>query len=235
MRRVLLTRPLIDAYPLAKMLERKGIQSYLYPLFQPRFLPLLPIEDVQALIITSKNALRAIENHNTFKEFPLYAIGDETAQLAKNMGFLHVFNASGTSEDLIELILNRARPNEGIFWHFSGKIIHENIVEILQAQGFKAERRIVYYMEEVDTLPLSLQTYLKNQDISHVIFFSPHTVTLFVKVLKKYTLEKSTCHMRALCLSKNVALKASTLQWKEKWISLKPTAQSLMEYFDEKC
>ncbi|MBY0500853.1 MAG: uroporphyrinogen-III synthase [Alphaproteobacteria bacterium] len=235
MRRVLLTRPLIDAYPLAKILERKGIQYYLYPLFQPRFLPLLPIEDPQAVIITSKNALRAIEKYNKFKKLPLYAIGDETAQLARDMGFFHVVNASGTSKDLIKLILNTARPSEGIFWHLSGTIIHENIVEILQAHGFKAERRIVYYTEEVNTLPLSLQTHLKNHEISHVIFFSPHTVTLFVKVLKKYTLEKSACHMRALCLSKNVASKASELQWKEKWISSKPTAQSLMEYFDEKC
>lgn len=235
MRRVLLTRPLVDASPLAKVLEQKGIQSYVYPLFQLRFLPLLPLENPRAVIITSKNALRALEKHDTLKELPLYAIGDQTAQLAKDMGFLHVFNASGTSQDLIKLILNTARPSKGILWHLSGEIIHENIVDILKAHGLKAERRIVYYTEEVDILPLSLQTYLKNQEISHVIFFSPHTVALFVKVLKKYALEKSACQMCALCLSKNIFIKASTLEWKEKWISLKPTAKSLMEYFDEKC
>jgi uroporphyrinogen-III synthase len=234
MKFALIFRPLRDALPLAGELKSKGVEPYLCPLYHPCFLPLLPLENPQALIVTSKNALRALESHDDLKKLPLYAVGDETAALAQGMGFPEVISASGTSQELIQCILKRAHSKAGILWHLSGQIVKGNIVETLIEKRFEAQRRIVYSVEEAKNLPDPLLSHLQNQKIAYVLFFSSHTALLFVNLLKIYGLEKSACKMRAICLSQAIALKASMLTWKEIWISPKPTAQSMMSYFNEK-
>lgn len=233
MNRVLLIRPMDDALPLAKILKSKGIESLLYPLFTPRFLPFVPLKDPQAFIITSKNALRALEGHKNLREVPLYVVGDQSAQLAKKMGFSNVVSALGTSQELIQLILNHARHDAGILWHLSGERIKENIVQALQAKGFKAERKIVYCIEEIAVDP-SLFEDLQNQKISHVMFFSPHTTQIFIHLLKKKSIEKVTSQMIALCLSQDIAEETMSLDWKKIWISPRPATQNMVEYFNDK-
>jgi uroporphyrinogen-III synthase len=234
MKLALIIRPLEDSLPLAKDLDSKGIPSYLCPLYRPCFLPIPPLKNPQALILTSKNALRALENREDVKKIPLYAVGDQTAQLAQDRGFSKVISASGTSQELIQCILQRAHPKNGILWHLSGQIVKGNIVETLNRNGFEAQRSIVYRIEDAKNFPEALLSHLQNQRITHILFFSSHTTLLFVNLLKMYGLEKSACHMRAICLSQAAAFKASLLVWKEIWISSKPTVKSMIEYFDEK-
>ena len=272
MHRVLLIRQIEEALPLAKLLELKGIESCVYPLFEPIFLSIPSLEKPQGLIITSKNALRAIENElylNTglprrcaprndeggkvqsqtslrgallrskpekifqrLQKIPLYTVGDQTAQFAHSLGFSKIFNASGTSQDLIHLILQHAQREKGILWHLSGEIIKGNIVETLQSKGFEAERHIVYGIDETKNFPPALLSALQNQMISHVMFFSPRRTTNFVTIIKKNKLEEATRSMTSLCLSQDVAEKAAELNWGKIWISPQPTTQNMMRYFD---
>ncbi len=87
MLRILLIRPLEDALPIAGILASKGVESLLYPLFRAHFLPIPPLKTPQALIITSKNALRAAAAYDMLKKIPLYVVGDQTARLAQVQGF----------------------------------------------------------------------------------------------------------------------------------------------------
>jgi len=230
---VLLIRPLEDALPLAKILKSKGVESLLHPLFEPRFLPLSPLKAPQALIITSKNALRALEGYEELKEVPLYVVGDQTARLARERGFLKVLSASGTTQELTKLILDHAHPEKGVLYHFAGEIMKGNIVHELRFRGFDAERHIVYHIQEAENLPEPLLLDLQNEKISHVMFFSPHTTTIFVKLIIKNALEKIASRMTALCLSQDVAGKAEFLDWKKIWVSPQPATQNMTGYFDE--
>jgi len=231
---VLLIRPIDDALPLAKVLRSKGIEPLLYPLFTPRLLSVPLPKDPQAFIITSKNALRALEEHKDLRKTPLYVVGEQTAQLAKEMGFPTILSAFGTSQELTQLILSNAHPHKGVLWHLSGERVKGNIVQELRAKGFKAARKIVYYIEEIDHVNPSLFDDLQNQRVSHVMFFSPHTTQVFINLMKKNRLEEKTSQMIALCLSQDIALKAMVLEWEEIWISSGPTTQNMVEYFNEK-
>lgn len=233
MHHVLLIRPLEDALPMALELKSKGIESSHYPLFNPRFLPLSPLENPQAFIITSKNGIRALEGLENLKKIPLYVVGDKTAELAKQLGFLNVLSAAGTSSELLVLISKTAHPHNGILWHLSGRKVKGDIVESLKIAGFEAQRRIVYEIEDVTDLPSSLYTDLTNQKFSHVIFCSPRTTNIFVNLLKKINLEIVSCQMSALCLSQEIGKKALSLNWKKLWISPRPNVNDLMRYFNE--
>ncbi len=233
MLRVLLIRPLVDALPLAKILQSKRIDSLLYPLFEPHFFSLPLLKTPQALIITSKNALRAIETKEELKKIPLYGVGDQTATLAQRLGFSNVLSASGRTQELIDLVLRHTHPKKGILCHLSGEVMKGNIVKELRAKGFEAERHIVYRIQEAKNFSETLLFDLQNKKISHVMFFSPHTTTIFVNLINKNAFERIVSRMTAVCLSHEVAEKARSLGWQKIWISPQPAAQNMMGYFDE--
>lgn len=226
-------RPLEDVLPMATILKSKGIECSHYPLFKPHFLPLPPLKNPQALIITSKNAIRALKEYESLKKIPLYVVGDNTAELARQTGFVNISSASGTSQELINLIIKKAERDKGILWHLSGEMVKGNIVESLKSAGFEAKRQIVYRIEDLIDFPSSLYEKLKNGTISHLLFCSPRTTTCFINLLKKNKIEKSSCHMISLCLSEDIGEKALGLKWKKLWVSPKPTIKDLMGYFDE--
>ncbi len=232
--RALVIRQEEEALSLAKALTAKGVEPYLCPLFKPFFLPCPSLENPQGLIITSKNALRALEEREELKQLPLYVVGDQTAQFAKNRGFKTVFSSSGTSKELLFLILQKAARTNGTLWHLSGDVVRGDIVETLKTEGFQAQRHIIYHIKEVDDLPSSLISDIQQQKMSHVLFFSPRTTDVFINLLEKNGLEKMASSITSLCLSQNVVERARCLDWKKIWVSPRPTVQGMIGYFNEK-
>ncbi len=231
---VLIIRPQTEAQSLAHCLKQKNIHSTLYPLFKPHFLPFPDLGTPQAFIITSKNALYSLEAREDLKQIPLFVVGDQTASLAQEMGFTTVFRGSGTSQDLVGVILSQADPKKGPLIHLSGEKVTGRLVETLNAHGFDARRQIVYKIEDASELPVSLIEDIQNKTLTHVMFFSPRTTTVFVNLLKKGKLEGSTSHMTSLCLSENVAEKARLIPWEKVWVSSKPTTEAMIGHFNEK-
>lgn len=233
MTHVLIIRSQEDGRPMVEALKAQGIEVSHHPLFHPFFLPVPLLINPQALIITSKNAIRALEGREDLKHLTLYTVGDKTAELARDMGFVNVLSASGTTQELLQCVVEKADQNRGILYHLSGEIIKGDMVDMLRQIGFQAQRHIVYRIEDAVNLPTDLCAKLKADTISHVIFCSPRTTITFTKFLKESRLENITCPMTALCLSQEVAEKAASLQWKKVWISTQPTIKKLMGYFNE--
>src|SRR5680860_747701 len=87
MMRVLVTRPEFDATREAEALTARGHEPVLAPLLAIEFLPgvSLDLDGAQALIVTSRNALRALAAHAELKQalaLPLFA-GGATAWLRR--------------------------------------------------------------------------------------------------------------------------------------------------------
>ena len=234
MSNVLIIRPPREAQSLAILLNLKNIKSTLYPLFKPQFLHLPSLNTSQALIITSKNALYALDGHETLKDIPVFAVGEQTASVAKNMGFRTVICGTGTGQDLVLSILSNTHPERGPLIHLSGEKVTGGLVETLRENGFDAHRQIAYKIEDPSKLPDPLIKDLINKTLTHIMFFSSRTTTVFVNLIKKHNLEEITLHMTSLCLSKNVAEQAMGLPWESVWISPKPTAEAMIGHFDEK-
>src|SRR4051812_35315276 len=60
-----------------------------------------------AIIMTSGNAARALTAHPLLRrslELPVFAVGEQTAQAARNAGFSRVVSADGDAADLLNLI-----------------------------------------------------------------------------------------------------------------------------------
>lgn len=234
MHNVLIIRPLKEAHSLYNSLKLQNIKSTLYPLFKTCFLPICDLGRPQAFIITSKNALYALEGRQDLKDIPVYGVGEQTSYVAKNIGFTRVFCGSETSRGLTQFVLKNADPKKGPLLHISGEKVTGKIVETLRKHGFEANRHLAYKIEDPTELPPSLIKDLHNKTLTHVMFFSPRTTEVFVNLLKESELTETTTHMTSLCLSKNVAEKAGLIPWKDIWISPNPTTEAMTRYFDEK-
>src|SRR5450432_3147329 len=105
--RLLVTRPQPDAERTAAVLRAAGHQVDLAALLRIEL-----IADVElgrgpwsALVVTSTNALRALESHPrraALLVLPLFAVGRRTAAAARAAGFLDVTAAGGNVQDLVE-------------------------------------------------------------------------------------------------------------------------------------
>ena len=100
---VLITRPEPDAAALRAQLEALGHQVTVEPLLKIEHLPIASdvLDGIAGLIVTSRNGLRALAASAAFnaaRELPLIAVGPGTAQLARELGFAHVVEGSGTGD-----------------------------------------------------------------------------------------------------------------------------------------
>src|SRR3954452_18262898 len=110
---ILVTRPQPDSETTAAALRAKGFAVLQAPML--RFEPLAFHDDADArygaVIVSSANAIRAIEAHLTRRllALPLFAVGERTAEAARDAGFADVAVADGNAAALRELILASAR------------------------------------------------------------------------------------------------------------------------------
>ncbi len=103
--------------PPPRRLRARGFEVLLAPML--RFEPVAFQDDADArygaVIVTSANALRAIEPHlagSRLLKLPLFAVGEHTAAAARDAGFAEVIAAEGDAAALRELVLAQARKSK---------------------------------------------------------------------------------------------------------------------------
>ncbi len=156
--RLLVTRPLEDARRQAERLAALGHEAVLAPLLTIEPVPgvALPLEGAQALIVTSRNALRALAAHparDRALALPLIAVGEATAREAEGLGFKSVTVGEGTAESLLPLIAERFDAGNGPLVHLAGETLAYDLKGALEAKGFKLHQPVLYRAQAAEALP----------------------------------------------------------------------------------
>src|SRR5690242_8563680 len=121
-RRALVTRPRAEAVALAEALDRRGIEAIIEPLLDIHYrdAPAPDLADVQALLCTSANGVRALARRSRERGIALFAVGEATAARARAEGFAQVESARGDINDLARLARERLCPQHGRLLHIAG-------------------------------------------------------------------------------------------------------------------
>src|SRR4051812_26909997 len=114
---VLVTRPQPDDETTAAGLRARGFEVLLAPAL--RLEPVAFHDDMDArygaVIVTSANALRGLDlrlkSHHLF-ELPLFAVGENTAEAARSVGFTRVMSAGGDAAGLRDLVLAKVKAKQ---------------------------------------------------------------------------------------------------------------------------
>ena len=108
--RLLVTRPEPDALKLRAALEERGHQATVEPLLSVSFDDgeEFDLDDVQALIATSRYALRALRAHplrTAARKLPLFAVGRATAAEGRALGFETVITGALCSREHVGSVI----------------------------------------------------------------------------------------------------------------------------------
>jgi uroporphyrinogen-III synthase len=106
------------------------------------------VSGVQALLMTSAAAARAITLDATLRPLPVYAVGDATAEAAIQAGFTNVISAGGDGAALAVLAADRMKTDHGALLHLRGQEVAGDVTGMLSACGFETRFVEVYHTQD---------------------------------------------------------------------------------------
>jgi len=235
MPRWLITRPAEDAAPLAAALAARGHAAVVAPMFEVDFADPEPADltDIQAVLLTSANGARALAGLTPRRDPPVLAVGDATAAAARAAGFADVTSAAGDAAALARLAADRLDPAGGPLFHAAGKVVAGDLKGTLEAAGFTVRRAVLYRTRAAQTLPAAAASGLAGGTIDGVLFFSPRTAEVFVRLVRAAGLTVHLASLYALCLSRAVAERLDAAAWRAVCVAGRPNIRALLALLDD--
>lgn len=236
--RALLTRPRADSEALAALLAKDGIETEIAPLLEIVLEPApVDLSDVQALLFTSANGVRAFAAATGDRSLPAYCVGDATAREAAAEGFAAAESAGGDVTDLEALVRARLNPADGALLHVSGHRVAGDLAGALAAAGFTVRRAVLYRAEIPETLPEAARRALAAEEIDAAPFFSPRTARTFVTLIREAGMGAVCARIAAYCLSPAVAdgLCGTGVTWGAVRVAEAPTQDALVALMRHDC
>lgn len=227
---ILITRPRIDAEPLAATLAGHGIDSLIEPLMEAQTVPAAKVDlaGVQALVATSANGVRAFAAIERRRDLPVCAVGEATATAARGVGFAQVEVAGGDVDALAAMIIASRDPSRGILLHIAGTVSAGDLTGALAGAGFTCRRAVLYRMEPASALSAAAKRALVARALSGVALYSPRTGRIFADLLAAAALAPACRSLTAYCLSAAVADQVAPLPWKTRVVAAQPDQSAMI-------
>jgi uroporphyrinogen-III synthase len=232
--RILLTRPSEDSAPLAALLKARGHDVLTEPMLTIEFIGPSDLDerDLQGIVFTSANGVRAYALASTRRDLPAYAVGDRTAEAAQSAGFDTVFSAGGDVTSLATLIQEKARPIDGALLHPAGSAISGDLQGVLAKACFKLRRVVLYDAKQKEHFSAKTAAALRGDAVDMILFYSPRTAATFVRLGAEF--ENTGASIDILCLSQAVADAAQGINWRCVYVAPNPTQADLLAVLDER-
>src|SRR5581483_1139478 len=105
--RIVVTRPPPATERTAAALRARGHDVLVAPLMHIESIPADLSGNWAGVVITSANAPGAVGRVDTLLALPLFAVGERSAQAAREAGFKNVTSADGAAADLVKVLAAR--------------------------------------------------------------------------------------------------------------------------------
>ncbi len=232
--RALVTRPLPDAARTADALAARGVGALVEPMLEIEFpvIPALDLSDVQALLFTSANGVRAFAVASTDRGLPALATGDATAREARAAGFLSVESAARDAQALARLAAARCRPAAGALLHAAGDAVAGDLAGGLSDLGFRVRRETLYRAHAVRSFSPALLGDLAAGRLRFALFFSPRTAAVFARLARRSGVGKFCRAVDACVLSEAVGQALQSVGWHDIRIAGRPDHEAMMVEVD---
>jgi len=209
---VLVTRPHPDNETTARALRARGFEALMAPML--RFEPMPPSDDLAAdygaVIVTSANALRAIEPQlvqSALLSLPLFAVGDHTASAARSLGFAEVISADGDAAALCTAVLGAKQVRKrSVLLYLGGADLSRDLAGEFSARGRDVVTVVTYRMVAMPHLPREVCEAFAANAIEAVLHYSQRSARAFLEAARSDGVEISALSVLQCCLSTNVAL-----------------------------
>jgi uroporphyrinogen-III synthase len=167
----------------------------------------LPLEklsdDNQTIIITSMNAIFALEKLNISKDNQIFTVGKVSAKILADLGYKNIIFGKNSAQSLLDQIITKKQiaKNQKILY-LSGEKITIDIAQKLREIGYDATRKIVYKIHS-SSLAENIKQDLQNNEINDIALFSKNGAEIFFNLCQQENIDLS--RKKILCLSQNIA------------------------------
>ena len=229
--RLIITRPQEDAEPLADELAALGVENLIAPLLSIKAsgAETPDLTDVQALLLTSANGVRAFAHLSKERKVPMYAVGHASASAAREAGFENIEIGGGDVETLAALVCEKLDFRDGAVLHIAGSMMAGDLAGILGQSGFDYRRVQLYHAIKVTDLPRQCLIAIKDAQVDGVVLYSPRTAQAFMDLLKKAGLDNCTGQLLAFCLSEAIAARIIAHDWARVVVAETPDQAALIK------
>ena len=203
--RILVTRPQKAAQRTAERLEALGHTVLIDSLLILEFAPpehLAGDEHPDAIVITSANGARAVEDHPGvphLARLPLWTVGSRTTEAARALGF---GTPKGEALDIAELaeMLNREAPQTLL--HLAGEARSGDLGELTE---HRVITRVVYSATPVRAFRPETAEVLGGRHVDAVLHYSRRLAETYLALARDGGFEDFALAPAQLCLSEHVA------------------------------
>jgi uroporphyrinogen-III synthase len=243
---VLVTRPHPDNEATAAALRARGFEVLLAPML--RFEPMAFADDGDAhydgIIVTSANALRAIDGHRAkmrLLDLPLFAVGEHSADAARDAGFRDVIAGDGGAAALPNLIDKRftdkrsgkkAAARERILLYLAGADITRDLSADLGERGFSVVTQTTYKMSPISRLPRAACDAFAADRVDAILHYSQRSARAFIAAARADGVEISALALPQCCLSDAVAVVMRDAGAAHVMVARAPDEQSMLDAVD---
>jgi uroporphyrinogen-III synthase len=225
---VLITRPEPGAGETAHRIAAMKLRPVLAPLLSIRHVPahLPEPASLQAVLAASANAVAALPpSHHAL---PLLAVGNATADRAREAGFTNVTSAGGDATDLVALALRVCDPGGPAVLLAAGRRQGERLAQDLRQRGFRVLRRTVYEAAPAATLPEPARRALAEGSLRAALFFSAETARTFVDLVGAAGLVGELRGVDALAIGRPAAAALEGLPWRHVRVAIEPNQEAML-------
>ncbi|MCJ8323919.1 MAG: uroporphyrinogen-III synthase [Rhizobiales bacterium] len=238
MRQILVTRPKADFSRTAKKLAQMGYKALHAPMMKYRPLDFKPPKTnaISALIFTSANGIRAVENHRDLRNLGCYVVGAQTKQMALACGFEVLAQGDGDVETLCQAIEAdyKTRQLTKPLLHISGVHQAGNLSQKLADVGIVTERIQAYIMDEIEHLPADIIELIKSQKLDAMLFYSQRSAKIFLNNIGNLGLMSAIAEIPTFCLSKTIAQRVCTPYLKHIYSAAQANEDDLLALLQKK-
>ena len=214
---ILLTRPLEDCSEMIIKFQSLGNKV--------SHLPLLKIDktdygeinflDFKAIIFTSANAVKFLNNKTIDKKTLCFCVGNVTEKKARSIGFQNVIAAEGNVENLKELILRNFDKKDGKIIYVSGETISIDLDQNLTKEGYEVKRIINYKTIHNENFDENFVKELK-LDIPEIVYvYSQNSASSLLKFIKLYQSESLWMNTNLMCIGEKTSAILNEIKWKK--------------------
>jgi uroporphyrinogen-III synthase len=205
--RLVVTRPQTDGERTATALRARGHAVLVAPLMRVEPVTADLSGTWGAVIVTSANAPGAIAGNLACKallKLPVFAVGQRSADAARQAGFADVTSAGGDVRDLVQLIAERHADAAAPLLYLAGEDRAADLVAELVVHGVAAEMRIVY-LAATAPFPPALTVALEAGDVDAVLHFSRRSAENYIAGARQAGIIEQALAVRHLCLARPIA------------------------------
>lgn len=192
----------------------------------------LPKKLPAAILLTSGQAVSAVvaaAQQAKALDIPVYAVGDRTAQRARDAGFTHVKSADGDARALVALLQTHQQPECGSLLLCSGAGQGVELAAWCRQAGFKVVRRVVYAAKAIQHINAQTCTAIQAAKVAVVLFFSAESAAGWLAALPKAEQNALAAQARAVVISGRVAGVLRAAGWQNVRIADHVSAAAVMD------